>query len=59
MTSVPINMMLDVEHRKDFGKIKAGLIEQIRMAGFTGTIGTGQLEDWTMMKDKLIDGKKL
>ena len=29
------------------------------MAGFSGTLGTDQVEDWKMMKDKLIDGKKL
>ena len=29
------------------------------MAGFSGILGTGQVEDRKMMKDKLIDGKKL
>ena len=29
------------------------------MAGFSGILGTGQVEDWKMMKDKLIDGKEL
>ena len=29
------------------------------MVSFTGTLGTGQVEDQKMIKDKLIDGKKL
>ena len=29
------------------------------MVGFSGILYTGQVEDWKMMKDKLIDGKKL
>ena len=29
------------------------------MVGFTGILGTGQVEDQKMIKDKLIDGKKL
>ena len=29
------------------------------MAGFSGILGTGQVEDQRMMKDKLIDGKKM
>ena len=29
------------------------------MVGFSGISGTGQVEDRKMMKDKLIDGKKL
>ena len=29
------------------------------MVGFSGTLGTGQVEDRKMVKDKLIDGKKL
>ena len=28
------------------------------MVSFTGTLGTGQVEDQKMIKDKLIDGKK-
>ena len=28
------------------------------MLGFSGILGTGQVEDQKMMKDKLIDGKK-
>ena len=27
------------------------------MVGFSGILGTGQVEDKKMMKDKLIDGK--
>ena len=29
------------------------------MAGFSGILGTGQVEDQKMMKGKLIDGLKL
>ena len=29
------------------------------MAGFSGILGTGQVEDRKMIKGKLIDGKKL
>ena len=29
------------------------------MAGFSGILGAGQLEDMKMMKGKLIDGKEL
>ena len=27
------------------------------MIGFGGILGTGKIEDWKMMKKKLIDGK--
>ena len=29
------------------------------MVGFSGILGAGQVEDRKMIKDKLIDGKKL
>ena len=29
------------------------------MAGFSGILGTGQIEDQKMIKDKLTDGKKI
>ena len=29
------------------------------MVGFSGILGIGQVEDQNMIKDKLIDGKKL
>ena len=29
------------------------------MGAFSGILGTGWVEDWKMMKDKLLDGKKL
>ena len=29
------------------------------MVRFSGILGTGWVEDWKMMKDKLIDGKEL
>ena len=32
-------------------------MKQILMAGFSGISDTGQVEDWNMMKDKLIHGK--
>ena len=32
-------------------------MKQILMGGFSGISDTGQVEDWNMMKDKLIDGK--
>ena len=44
---------------KIFGKIKVGLMKQILMVGFSGILDIGQVEDQKMMKDKLIDGKKL
>ena len=59
MMSLSINMVLNVEYRKDFAKIKVGLMKQILMVGFNGILDTGWLEDWKMMKDKLIDGKEL
>ena len=31
-------------------------MKQILMFGFGGILGTGQVEDHKMMKDKLIDG---
>ena len=29
------------------------------MVGFSGILGTGQIEDQKMIKDKLIDGEKI
>ena len=29
------------------------------MVRFSGNLGTGQVEDWKIMKGKLIDGKKI
>ena len=29
------------------------------MVGSSGVLGTGWIEDWKMMKGKLVDGKKL
>ena len=34
-------------------------MKQILMTGFSGILGTGQVEDWKMMKGKLTDGKNL
>ena len=56
---VLINMVLNVEHGQDFGKIRGRLIEKILMVGFSGTLGTGWVEGLQMMKEKLIDGKDL
>ena len=42
-----------------FWKIKVGLMKQILMVGFSGILNTGWVEDRKMMKDKLIDAKKL
>ena len=51
-------MVKNVEHHQDFGKIKVGLIRSILMVGFSGILGIA-FEDQKMIKDKLIDGKKL
>ena len=29
------------------------------LGGFSGILDTGQVEDWKIMKDKVIDGKEL
>ena len=42
-----------------FCENKGWINKQILMIGFSGILGTGQVEDWKMMKDILIDGKKL
>ena len=34
-------------------------MKQILIVGFSGILDVGQVEDHKMMKDKLIDGKKL
>ena len=34
-------------------------MKQILMVGFSDILHTGQVEDQKMMKDKLIDGKKI
>ena len=34
-------------------------MKQILMVDFSGILGTGQEEDQKMIKDKLINGKKL
>ena len=34
-------------------------MKQILMVGFSGILGTGQVEDQKIMKDKSIDEKKL
>ena len=41
MMSVSINMVLNAEHRQDFGKIGDGLMKQILLIGFRGTLGSG------------------
>ena len=42
-----------------FWKISVGLMKQILTVGFSGTLDIGWVEDQKMMKDKLIDEKKL
>ena len=59
MMLVLINMVLNVEHHKDSGKIMDGLNLKILMVGFSGILDTGQVEDLQMTKDKLLDGKEL
>ena len=51
MMSVSINMVLNAEHRQDFGKIGDGLMKQILLIGFRGTLGSGQVEHQKMIKD--------
>ena len=34
-------------------------MKQILMVGFSGILQIGQVEDWKMTKDKLIDEKEL
>ena len=41
MMSASVNMVLNVEHHEDFGKIRVGLMKYILMAGFSGILGTG------------------
>ena len=41
MMLVLINMMLNVEHHEDFGKIRDGLMKQILMVGFSDTLDIG------------------
>ena len=52
-------MVLNAEHRQDFGKIKVESVKLILMVGFSGILRTGWVEDWKMIKVKLTDGKKL
>ena len=48
-------MVLNAEHRKDFGKIKVGLMKQTLMVGLSVSLNTDWVEDQKMMKDNLID----
>ena len=59
MMSVSINMVLNAENRKDFGTIQVRLMKQTFMISFSGILDAEEVEDQKMMKDKLIDGKKL
>ena len=59
MMLVLINMVLSVKHHQDSWKIMDELIKQILMGGFSSTLDIGWVEDLQMMKDKLIDGKRL
>ena len=42
-----------------FWENKVGLMKQILMASFSGILGIDQVEDQKMIKEKLIDGKKV
>ena len=42
-----------------FWKNKDWINKIVLMVGFSGIAGTGQVEDRKMIKNKLIDGKKL
>ena len=42
-----------------FGKVKDGLMKLILMVGFNGILDIGKEENLKMMKDKLLNGKKL
>ena len=42
-----------------FWENKGWINKKILMVGFSGILGIGQVEDQKMIKDKLIDGKKL
>ena len=57
MVLVVINMVLNVEHHYDFGKINVGLILYILMIGCSGILDIGQADDRYMMKDISKDGK--
>ena len=45
MMLVLINMMLNVEHHYNIGKIKDGFILLILMVGFSGILDIGSVED--------------
>ena len=52
-------MVLHVEHRYNFGKIKDGFIVLLLMIGFSGILSIGFGRRSVDDKDKLIDGKEL
>ena len=56
---VSINMVLNGKHGYDFGKIKVGLMKLVLMAGFSGFLDTGWVADRKIIKEKLVDGRKL
>ena len=59
MMLVLINLVLNAEHRYDFGKMDVGLMKQTLMVGFSGILDAGQVEDQKMLKEKLLNGKEL
>ena len=59
MMSVSTNMVLNVVHHEDFGRIKDGLIKLILIFGFNGILDIIWVEEVKMIKDKLKDGKGL
>ena len=56
MMLVLINIVLNVENHKDFGKIRDRLMKQILMVDLSGILDTGWEEDEKIMRDKLTDG---
>ena len=54
-----INMVSNVEHHKDFGKTKVGLILQIIMVSLNGILDIGKVENQMMLRDRMLDGKAL
>ena len=54
-----INIKLNVKHHYDFEEIRARLSLQILIAGFNGVLDIGWVEDFQMIKDKLLDEKEL
>ena len=48
-------MVLNEERCYESGRIRVKLIKYIPMARFSGILGTGQVEDWKIMRDRRIN----